>query len=249
MNLAGSSARAIDHGTLDGTCAETGERIAQSRAPAAPNDDTVPARRTTFGFRPRTAPQRFVAGHAELWSRGARREITIALREDLRVPKAHPAEQRTLQLVLQSFQWPSTILAPGRFRVRPRAETPNCPIQAAAYLVEVDRSGFRRVLEALDGRVVLTKLTFRRAMGAFEVTFSTVRFHGTFLAHAANASRREEASEESAFDAGLRTALAASAATGILDRQSTRQMPTSPGRATRDQEVRRVLPHGEEPSR
>jgi hypothetical protein len=98
------------------------------------------------------------------------------MHEDLPLSAANSAGKRTLLLVIWCLDWPTFALPTGRYRMCPDGDG---HVQASAYLI---RGNAQSKVEALDGRVVLTTLACQRAMGAFDVTFPTVRFHGTFLA-------------------------------------------------------------------
>jgi hypothetical protein len=117
------------------------------------------------------AAQRFDIADAELRTRGARRHMTIGLRD---------TTGRLLLLVLWS-QERARILR-GRYRLAaPEAEALT-PVVTTAYLTSGQDWHCLGSPRAVGGRVVLTWLNRDKAQGAFDVTFPQTRLHGAFVA-------------------------------------------------------------------
>lgn len=125
----------------------------------------------------RSMTQRFVACDAELRLGTDRGCLAIGLYEARRVRA--PLDPRLVILVV----WRSAVLSPGVGRYRIEHRSPDGTFGASSYLTYGNEWRCLEASRATEGRIAIFAMSESRVTGAFDVTFASGRFHGSFLGH------------------------------------------------------------------
>ena len=123
------------------------------------------------------AAQRFVACDAQLRLGTNRGCLAIGLYE-----ARHVCASRDPRLIILVV-WRSALREPGvgRYRIQPQAPAEDA-FGVLAYLTYGDEWRCFEASRATEGRIAISTISEASVAGAFDVTFASGRFHGTFLA-------------------------------------------------------------------